>query len=133
MIVKSALLTFRTVHGQKELLFVRVHNKPYYVLPGGKQERGETLGQALDRELHEELRVTVTGAEEIGVVEGTTPDGRILQEHLYAGNLAGNPAPFAEIKEIAWMTREEALRQSKHMTPMTLHHIFPFLAAHKLW
>lgn len=37
------------------LLMVKVKNKPYWILPGGKIEDGETKVEALLRELNEEL------------------------------------------------------------------------------
>ena len=133
MIVKAALLLFRETNNQKELLFVRPFGKFYFVFPGGKQEKGETVEQALERELQEELSVDAKNIQKLGVVEGQTPDGRPLQMHLYSAELVGDPCPSAEIEKIAWMSQEVALAHSEAMTPMTLQHVFPFLTAHNLW
>lgn len=134
MIVKAALLLFRNNNdGEKELLFARAYNRPFYIFPGGKQEQGETIEDALDRELQEELQVGVKDIEKLGAVEGNTPDGRALQMHLFTARLVGDPKPSAEIESIKWMTQDTALQNHDLMTPMTLEHVFPFLAEKKLW
>ncbi|GAA4328879.1 NUDIX domain-containing protein [Variovorax defluvii] len=48
------------------LLSTRPEGKPYagyWEFPGGKIEAGESIEQALRRELHEELGITIAGAE----------------------------------------------------------------------
>ncbi len=133
MITKAALLLFRENQGVKELLFARAKGKPYYVFPGGKQEADETIDQALQRELQEELGTQVSGVKKLGVVTGQTPDGRDIEMHLYSGELQGQPHPQAEIEEIAWMSLNAVAEKQEQMTPMTLGHVLPFLKAQQIW
>jgi 8-oxo-dGTP diphosphatase len=133
MITKAALLLFRNHNGEHQLLFVRATGKPHYVFPGGKQEVGETIEQALARELDEELATEATDVKKLGEVTGTTPDGRPLTIHLYSGKLTGTPEAHSEIEELRWFTKAEAAQQKSVMTPMTLDHVFPFLDQEKLW
>lgn len=133
MVTKAALLLFRNNAGRKELFFCKPKGKPYFVFPGGKQEDGESIDQALQRDLQEELGTKVLQVEKLGIVEGHTPDGRAMQMHLYTGELSGDPRPQAEIEGIAWIGREGILRQADAMTPMTMEHVLPFLAQQGIW
>lgn len=58
------------------LLSTRPEGKPYagyWEFPGGKLEAGESVEQALRRELHEELGITIAGAEVWKVTEHDYP------------------------------------------------------------
>ncbi|MDB5179196.1 MAG: mismatch repair protein MutT [Patescibacteria group bacterium] len=133
MMTKAAFLLFRDNQGAKQLLFVRAKGREFYIFPGGKQEEGETIDEALQRELQEELGVQATEVKKLGLVSGQTPDGRDIEMHLYSGVLQGDPHPQAEIEEISWMDQEEVEKKKDLMTPMTLDHVLPFLAAQNIW
>jgi 8-oxo-dGTP pyrophosphatase MutT (NUDIX family) len=133
MITKAAFLLFRESNGKKELLFARPKGKSYYVFPGGKQEADETVEEALQRELQEELRTQAIDVKKIGVVLGHTPDGREMEMHLYSGQLQGTPQADSEIEEIVWMTHEGVEQRTDAMTPMTLEHVLPFLKTEGVW
>jgi 8-oxo-dGTP diphosphatase len=133
MIVKAALLLFRDNNGTKELLFCKPKGKPYFILPGGKKEEAETIDEALQRELQEELGTQASDVEKLGVIFGQTPDGRDMKMHLYSAELLGDPHPQAEIEEILWLNKGEITNKVNLMTPMTLDHVLPFLATQNIW
>lgn len=132
MITKAALLLFRGEGKSKELMFVR-SKKPFFVFPGGKQEEGESVEQALVREIKEELLCELKDVSSLGKVNGATPDGREIEMYLYTATLVGKPVPTSEIKEIEWLDKKTALARRSEMTPMTLDKVIPFLDSHKYW
>lgn len=133
MISKAALLLFRDNGGNKELLFARANGKPFFIFPGGKQEEGETIDEALQRELQEELGTTAIDIQKLGMVSGQTPDGRDMEMYLYTGKLLNDPRPLAEIEEIVWMNKDKITENISLMTPMTLDHVIPFLTEKGIW
>lgn len=134
MITKAAFLLFRSNNNnEKEILFVRPYGKDFYILPGGKQEEGETIEEALVREMQEELQVDVSGVEEVGVVDGATPDGRSLCIRLFTGSIQGELIPSAEIKEVAWLGKTDTINMQQTMTPMSIDHLLPYLSDNKFW
>ena len=76
--------------------------------PGGKVEAGESLGQALRRELLEELSIAIDGFSLWKVKEKKSTQGAIRLFFHLVTDYSGTPMP-REGQELAWMTCEEAL------------------------
>lgn len=82
---------------------------PFWVLPGGGREAGESDGEAVAREVREELGVAV----EVGAVLVDTPadppDGTYTQWRTFACRLlSGEPVPCgrdgsAELTAVRWL------------------------------
>lgn len=53
----------------RKILLCKFDNLNFWMLPGGAVEEGESLGQALSRELSEELNIQPLSAEFMGVFE----------------------------------------------------------------
>lgn len=70
--------------------------------PGGKREPGETLEEALGRELMEELGVTIKVGEHLWRAQCSHPE-QILALHFYRCEiLSGTPRPLG-CSDIAWV------------------------------
>ncbi|MFA6064839.1 MAG: NUDIX domain-containing protein [archaeon] len=101
----------------------------FYLMPGGKIEKGETDIECLVREIKEELSCKVDLpslkfiAEYIDVAAGH-PDKEVSIK-LYSGKLIGSPVPSMEIKEIHWVGKE-AVNDPKN-SPISTNKIIPDL------
>jgi 8-oxo-dGTP pyrophosphatase MutT (NUDIX family) len=121
---KIGLLVVRDGH---VLLCRKKHTTSLLILPGGCLEPGETPLECLHRELQEELGdVGVTGLEWVGSYSDTAAGSatKTVLIELYRGDLAGNPAPHAEIRELVWFGESDDRRQ---LAPSIVNKILPDL------
>ena len=81
---------------------------PVWEFPGGKVEPGESLPEALARELAEELGIEAEVAEEIDSILHDYPHLRVRLHFLRCTGCAGEPRGL-DGQEIAWMTPAEML------------------------
>ncbi|MGC9522618.1 MAG: A/G-specific adenine glycosylase [Anaerolineae bacterium] len=77
--------------------------------PGGKREEGETLPQALRRELKEEMDITIAVGEQLTVIEHAYTHFRITLYAYLCGLESGKPI-CRECQDFTWATLE-ALRE----------------------
>lgn len=97
-------------------------HRDYYELPGGGVKKGESIYQAVQREIEEELGFKTLLVAEIGEVHDfynlIKQENRSLYFLLHAGEYSGNHLEEREshlIKEIIWVTLEEAIELYKNM------------------
>lgn len=81
------------------------HLAGLWEFPGGKLQPGETLEQALEREIDEELGARAHVGALLDTVEWAYPDKRV-KLHFFRCVVSGEPRPL-EGQEIAWVSREE--------------------------
>lgn len=65
MVNKSAAIVIKN----KSVLYLRKRSFLFYILPGGKIEKGETEREALEREMMEELQSRIKVVGKLGVIQ----------------------------------------------------------------
>lgn len=80
---------------------------PFWTLPGGGVEPGESPWEALHREVREELRCVVTGVEHVGAMwyRHTSRPGVVTRYAVYAGELVSSPEPNPDegVRSYRWV------------------------------
>jgi ADP-ribose pyrophosphatase YjhB (NUDIX family) len=96
-------------------LLIRRGKPPLYgrwVVPGGTVELGETLEQALVREMREETRLAVEPVEVLTVFDRIDRDGDEVAYHYVIVDflcrwVAGEAVAGSDALEVAWLRRED--------------------------
>ena len=70
---------------------VNVHQGGKWEFPGGKVESGETVAQALARELKEEVAIDVLACQPLIVIEHDYGDKKVMLDVFLVDNFAGEP------------------------------------------
>ena len=88
-------------------LLVRRSREPEagrWALPGGRVEPGETLADALAREVLEETGLTVRPGREVGVVRRSAPGSGTYEIHCFiADHLAGEAVAGSDASSVRWV------------------------------
>ncbi len=128
-IIKIAAALMMRPDGQ--VLLVRKRATNMFMQPGGKIDFGETPIQALCRELHEELGISIAPENLNPAGVYTAPaahePGYIVQAEIFHCVWAASVRPAAEIEEIIWVN--PASVGHVPLAPLTRDHVLP-LAIH---
>ena len=119
-----------------QVLLVRRGKPPAYgewAIPGGSVELGETLQEAVERELREETGLIVRAGEICHTFEAVKRDenGRVRFHYvildLTAEYLSGEPLPASDVTEAAWLTPGDLAGRPVNATTIDLLNKLGFL------
>lgn len=77
-----------------------------YEFPGGKIEAGESEGQALVREIREELLIDISADKKLGTIHHEYPDFEVTL-HFWQCSLLDGDITLTEHTQGQWLTSEE--------------------------
>ncbi|WP_433575583.1 NUDIX hydrolase [Nocardia brasiliensis] len=109
------------------ILMIHRTDNDRYSIPGGGQEVGETVAQAVVREVKEETGIDVEVTQLIGVFSDPAhviayDDGEVRQEYsicFHAKPISGELRTSSESKKVAWVEPEQLSSLDVHPSIMT--------------
>jgi 8-oxo-dGTP pyrophosphatase MutT (NUDIX family) len=125
---RRTLTTVGWIHVENgRLLNVRSIGRDAFYMPGGKIEPGESLPEALVREVREELRLSLDPATLTEAMTVHAPAhgaaGTLLRLHCFTGGASGRPTPSREIEELAWFGLDDDLARCAPATVRVLREL----------
>lgn len=98
----------------KKILLTKRNTEPffgYWSIPGGKIEFGETVIETLNREIKEEINVSIENIKFIEYVDEIFPDINIHYiGHLFTADIIGEiQIDNVELVGFGWYTKEEVM------------------------
>lgn len=117
------------VDADGRVLLVRKRGTTTFMQPGGKVDAGETAVEALQREIAEELGLTVpvSAIRPLGrhIADAANEPGHVVDAELFMVSVEGQPVAAAEIDEIAWI--DPATPGGIELAPLTREAVFALL------
>jgi 8-oxo-dGTP diphosphatase len=104
---KFALTVDAVVFDGDKVLTIKRKNEPFQgmsALPGGFLDPGETLEQAVKRELHEETGIRALAAEFLGIYDtiDRDPRQRVISAAYLITSWSGMPIAADDAAEVGW-------------------------------
>jgi len=116
---------------QGRVLVVRKRGTRFFMLPGGKAERGERPLDTLRRELHEELDLQLAEADfqPLGHFQAPAANepGHQVEADVFMARLPRAVTVQAELEELGWLALAPCERED--IAPLLRRHIMPALLA----
>ena len=119
----------------RKVLAERSYGKPVFIQPGGKPEQGETMKQALVRELKEELVIDVREEDlepfgKFSAEAANHPGRQMHMEVFMVKKWQGEITLGENVEELLWLTSD--LPKDVEIGSVFVHDIIPRLKAQNL-
>lgn len=115
------------------ILLVRKRGTRAFMQPGGKIDAGESPAMALSRELGEELGLSVAPERLTWIARREAPaanePGQFVDADVFLCPLLGDPAPQAEIEDMAWINIDDC--DATLVAPLARGFVFDWLRARR--